>query len=305
MLYNVRMNSLLGENSYGARAGAIYSADVCFYIVISLIISLIIQGAGLTGDAAAYLGYFASPIAICITLALSSKYLKTPLRAAAPIKCAPKYYLIAILAVFGLLFAISPLNSLFVQLLQLCGYMPAQSALPSPEGWGMMGCLVVIALLPAAVEELLFRGSILYNTNLGAGTVKSIFLTALLFSLYHGSVEQTIYQFICGCVFALIALRSDSVLPSMLAHFLNNGIIIVLNGQSVVDESGNLPMTTWGYALLIVCAALSLAGALAWLIIDKKPVRRGLDGETKSLFVWGGAGLLVMFLVWILGLFSL
>ena len=107
------MNSLLGENSYGARAGAIYSANVCFYIVISLIISLIIQGAGLTGDVAAYLGYFASPIAICITLALSSKYLKTPLRAAAPIKCAPKYYLIAILAVFGLLFAISPLNSIF------------------------------------------------------------------------------------------------------------------------------------------------------------------------------------------------
>lgn len=293
---------MLGENSYGARGGAIYSAAVCLYVFISLIISLIIQGAGMTGDAASYLGYLCSPIAIAIALALAFKFLKMPVRAAAPLRCSPKYYLISVLAIFGLLFAVSPVNSLFVRLMEFMGYVPAQSTVPSLEGGGMVGAIIVIALLPAVFEELIFRGAVLYNANNGAGTVRTIFLTAFVFALYHGSAEQTIYQFVCGCIFALLALKSGSVLPSMLAHFINNALIILLTGLSLVDAGGYVAMPQWAFILVTVLAALAFIGALVWLILDKKPLVHKKEGEVKNFFLWGAVGIFIMCLVWLLTL---
>lgn len=296
------MNSLLGKNSFGARGGAVYSAAVCMYVFVSLVVSLIISGAGLTGDASAYVGYLCSPVALVVAFALACLYLRTPLRAAAPVRCHPKYYLISLLAVFGLLFAVSPVNSLFVGLLKYAGYSPADALLPSLEGGGMAGALIVVAVLPAVAEELVFRGAILYNADRGAGTVGAVFLTAFVFALYHGSVEQTIYQFICGVVFALIAVRSGSVLPSMLAHFVNNAVIIVLTGLSLVGADGYVLMPGWAVVLVASFAGLSLVGAVVWLVLDKKPLRPRVKGETAGFFVWGALGLFIMFLVWLLTL---
>ncbi len=299
------MKQLFGENAYGAKSGAAYSAAVCLYIFVSLIVSIVITSSGISGDVQSYLGYLCSPVAIVAALALCRLFYGTPIKEYAGVKCSPKYYLIAVLTIFGLLFAVSPLNSLFVYLLEMCGYQSQQSSLPSFEGWGMLGGLVVIALLPAVFEELLFRGVILGNAEKGTGTVASIFLSAFVFALYHGSVEQTIYQFICGCAFALLALRSGSILPSMLAHFLNNAVIIVLQGLSLIDEAGNVAMPQWAFILTCVLAAISLAAAAVWLILDKKPTAEAKKGEVKKFFLWGAAGIAVMALEWILGLFSL
>ena len=296
------MNLLFGEKAGGAKAGAFFSATVCLYVVISILVSLLIEGTGISGDGAIYVGYICSPAAIIIALIIGTKYLKTPLSLAAPLKCSPKFYLVAVLAVFGLLFTISPLNSLLLQFITYCGYTPRDSTLPSFEGWGMFVGLLIIGMLPALCEELLFRGAVMYNVVNGAGTVKAIFLTAFLFCLYHGSIEQTIYQFVCGCVFALLAVRSGSVLPSMLAHFLNNGVIIVLQGLSLFDGSGNLVMPQWASVVVTVFAVFALATALIWLIVGKKQLVRGEDGEIKKFFIFGSVGIIVMVLIWVLGL---
>lgn len=298
------MNSLFDEKAGGAKAGAVFSVAVCLYVVINLIVSLFIEEAGISGDAMIYLSYICSPVAIIITLALCAKFLNTPLRLSAPLKCSPKYFLISVLCIFGLLFAVSPLNSLFLEFLTYCGYTPSDSLLPDFGGWGMLAGILIIGLLPALCEELLFRGAVLYNTVAGTGTVSAIFLTGFIFCLYHGSIEQTIYQFVCGCMFALLAVRSGSVLPSMLAHFLNNGVIIVLQGLSLLDESGNLIMPQWASIVVTVLAVLSLAGALVWLIFDKKQLIRGEGGEVKKFFIFGSVGILIMALIWILGLLT-
>lgn len=299
------MNDLFGKNSRAASSGAVYSAAVCLYIVLSLIVSLIISGAGLTGDAAAYLGYICSPVAIALALFFAVAVLKIPVRDFVPKKCRPKYIVIAFLAIFGLLFAVSPLNTLFVNFLTELGYVPVQSSLPSLEGGGMAGAIIVVAVLPAVCEELLFRGAILRGAEEGAGTAAAVLLSAVLFMLYHGSVEQTIYQFICGCVFALMAVRSASVLPSMLAHFVNNAVIIVFEGTHHLDDSGALMLPQWLDIMLTVLAALSFAAALVLLFVDKKPRIRGSSAQVKVFLLWAAVGIFVMALLWVLGLFSL
>lgn len=304
-MYNVCMSPLFCQDAHGAKAGAVYSAAVCLFVVASLICQLIVSWAGLRGDAAAYAGCLCSPVAIAVAAALGSKLCALPLRSVAPLSCSPKYYLIAALSVFGLLFALSPLNGLFVELLRLCGYKPAQTSLPSFKGWGMAGGIAVVALLPAVFEELLFRGYVLRGAAPGTGGMVAIFLSAFVFALYHGSPEQTIYQFACGCLFALLALRSGSVLPSALAHFLNNAAIIVFDGLSLLDAAGNVAMPQAARVAVTVAAALSLAGATAWLVLDKKTVPRGERRQVADFFLWGGAGIGIMALVWVLNLFSL
>ena len=299
------MNDLFGKNSRAASSGAVYSAAVCLYIVLSLIVSLIISGAGLAGDAPAYLGYICSPVAIALALFFAVAVLKIPVRDFVPKKCRPKYIVIAFLAIFGLLFAVSPLNTLFVNFLTELGYVPVQSSLPSLEGGGMAGAIIVVAVLPAVCEELLFRGAILRGAEEGAGTAAAVLLSAVLFMLYHGSVEQPIYQFICGCVFALMAVRSASVLPSMLAHFVNNAVIIVFEGTHHLDDSGALMLPQWLDIMLTVLAALSFAAALVLLFVDKKPRIRGSSAQVKAFLLWAAVGIFVMALLWVLGLFSL
>lgn len=49
-------------------------------------------------------------------------------------------------------------------------------------------------------------------------------LSALAFGLCHGQPVWMAYAFVLGLVFAFLRLRTGSILPSLLAHFIFNGI---------------------------------------------------------------------------------
>ena len=49
-------------------------------------------------------------------------------------------------------------------------------------------------------------------------------LSALAFGLCHGQPVWMAYAFVLGLVFAFLRLQTGSILPSMLAHFIFNGI---------------------------------------------------------------------------------
>lgn len=309
MLYNYRMNLKLGDNLNASKAGMTFSVTVAFYVVVSLIISLIISASGATGDGVLYVNYLCSPIAIVCASAFCLYQGKMSIKQVAPVKCGAKYYLIAILLIFGLLFSLSYLNGALISLLELCGYTPRESSLPSLEGWGLFGAIVVIAVIPALAEEFVFRGIAFHNAQSGAGTVRAVLLTGFIFALYHGSVEQTIYQFICGCLFALLTARSGSVIPAVIVHFLNNAVILALTAFNLTTDAGGLNIVLWAEILIIVLSALCLVGAVVWLLLDKKPLVRTEKEQTKEqvkgFFIWGFAGIFVMALIWILGLFGL
>lgn len=184
------------------------------------------------------------------------------------------YYLIAIALQFGL-FSISSVNGLFLQWLERFGYTPSEIALPSTDGARIVPVIFVVAVLPACFEELFFRG-VLFRGLKKFGGAGAVLTCAALFSLYHQSPAQTWYQFVCGACFALVAWRSGSILPTVLSHFLNNALIIVLD---VCGVSGfSLP-------LLCIFGAL-LAFSLVWLIFIDKNVD-GIPAEPKDEKVRG------------------
>ena len=76
-------------------------------------------------------------------------------------------------------------------------------------------------LLPAILEEIVFRGVILEEYR-SYGSVWAVTLSSLLFAMLHLSWENLLYYFFMGVVFSVIAVAADSLVPTMAIHILVN-----------------------------------------------------------------------------------
>lgn len=81
--------------------------------------------------------------------------------------------------------------------------------------------LLELVVVPAFVEELLFRGVILSNLlPFGKGT--AVLGSAVLFGLMHQNAEQLLYATAAGAVLGWIFVKTRSIWPCVLMHFVNN-----------------------------------------------------------------------------------
>lgn len=138
--------------------------------------------------------------------------------------------------------------------------------------------VVVLAILPAISEELFFRGLIL-NSLSGAKKIYAVLVSALCFSLYHGSVAQLVYQFIYGVALGCLFLCAKSIIPCIVAHFLNNFAILTFTFFGVNVDLYN--------PLLIVIGVVCLAcfSTLTYFRLRKrKNDKQIVKGELKSFF---------------------
>lgn len=285
------------KNLYDGRsAGALYSVAAVLPVLFSFIFAfaLIIAGFSIAEGEAypdwyIYCSFLLPQLAFA--LAVGMFFVLTDARPKEVYKGAKwRYFVLACLVQFGL-FSLSWLNEWFLGFLGDFGYADVGIMLPSLEGGGIVGAIVVIALLPAIFEESIFRG-ILLRPLKGFSTPVAVVLCGALFALYHGNPAQTIYQFLCGCAFALIAIRADSVLPTMLSHFLNNAVILILTRFEVENFS----------ALFYVLSSLALAGSLAWLIFFERASNTKKTESMRPFLVAASVGIAVCVFIWIVNL---
>ncbi len=280
-----------------SESGLAFSLAEVILLILSTV-ALLVTGAILGENAAEsdvykYVGYLAPQLGIAAACLIFFRREKMPFKEAyAP--CKWYYFPIALLVAFGL-FSLSEVNGYWIDFLIGCGYRPSDATLPNVTGWGLLPAILVIALLPAVFEETLFRRIQLHGMQRGGwGTAPVIFISGALFSLFHGSPEQTLYQFACGCVYALLAIRSGSVLPTVLAHFANNAVILALTsaGYEDIPSSAKLPF--------YLVAGMVLASVLIFLIFFQKNGNRrgGVKGGGKY-FAAAFAGIVLCAVQWI------
>ncbi|MCR5193673.1 MAG: CPBP family intramembrane metalloprotease [Bacteroidales bacterium] len=127
----------------------------------------------------------------------------------------------------------------------------------------LIGNLFVLAFVPAICEELLFRGALqrLFCRMLSNHHV-AIWITAALFSLFHGELFAFLPRFVLGAALGYLFYYSSSIWINVMAHFLNNALAVVLfylacNGyiDTGFTESLNAP---WYLALLGLVVAIIL-----------------------------------------------
>ena len=129
---------------------------------------------------------------------------------------------------------------------------------------GLMANLLVIALIPAVGEELLFRGLIQNGLSKWSGKVHlSIWITAFLFSAIHLQFLGFFPRFLIGAMFGYLMVWSGSIWLPIVAHFVNNAAAVLLSyfildgriDRSIESIGANEGQ---GSMLLISCAALAL-----------------------------------------------
>lgn len=87
--------------------------------------------------------------------------------------------------------------------------------------------LFTIAFIPCVFEESVYRG-VIYNEYSRHNKLGAIFLSAFLFGILHGNLNQFTYAFAMGIVFAFVIEATDSILSTMIIHFIINGNSVVL-----------------------------------------------------------------------------
>lgn len=251
-----------------------------------------------------YLSFLIAPVVFAVSSFAVLKFRKIRFKEIFPVKCSPKYYLIGIMIVAGLYLSLNQINSLFMQLIgkeEGNTYKVLDEYLSTLSGWDIPLAFLIFAVLPAFFEELVFRGIMLNTTEKSMGTVRAVFVSGFCFAIFHGALEQSIYQFLAGCLFAFVALRSGSILPGILMHFINNGIVVVLGACGLYNSLETIP--TGVNIAMIAVGACCLIGGVIWLIFDKKPLIRCRAGGVKSFFLYASVGIAIMALTIITSLF--
>ncbi|MEA5039567.1 MAG: CPBP family intramembrane glutamic endopeptidase [Clostridiaceae bacterium] len=161
--------------------------------------------------------------------------------------------------------------------------------------------LAAVAVAPALLEELFFRGGFLGAVE-AAGTGPAILLSALCFALVHGSLTTLPAVLVAGIAYGWLAFSLDSIWAAVLAHLLNNAFsLLVSYSASVSVELG-----FWPYFLLAAlfgfCLFLAFTMRSLERLLDKGRIRRFRAGRARAVLmgfvVSPGLWLLVlMFLV--------
>ena len=103
-----------------------------------------------------------------------------------------------------------------------------EQVLKGLSGTHILYALLVLAVVPAFCEELLFRGYVQRQFERGLGIAGAILLTGVLFGIYHLRFTQVIPLAFIGVYLAYITWRTESLWPAIVNHFLNNSFAVFL-----------------------------------------------------------------------------
>ena len=125
---------------------------------------------------------------------------------------------------------------------------------------GLGTAILVFALIPAICEELAFRGFILSGLERQHRTRSAILLSALMFGFLHvllSLFQQLFNATLLGIILGLLAVRSRSILPGILFHFLNNaigvarGYLVRRRGRREPSPVGSIASPRTGFIMAV------------------------------------------------------
>ena len=123
--------------------------------------------------------------------------------------------------------------------------------------------LVVIAILPAIGEEIVFRG--ILQRKLAAAGINAhvaIWIAAILFSAIHFQFFGFVPRMLLGALFGYLYYWSGDIRIPIIAHFINNGFLITavyMNQMGVTEydlEGGEAPSLVAAIIFTIITAIL-------------------------------------------------
>ncbi len=275
--------------------GIVYSATIVAYFLFTLIINMLVSFIPMSEFLKRFILSFCSIIALSVVIILFGVKAHGKWTDNLSIKKFKPIYLIYIIFVLlSMFFGLGLLNSFVAKIFHI-----ESSPLVINSTLEYLAFIVSLCILPAIVEEIFFRG-MLQKALQPFGVFFSIFITALLFSLYHFSITQLLYQFVFGVLFSGIYYLSKSVIPGIILHFLNNFLVLTLTFFKL-EEVINSWLIQVG---VIVAGCLMLSAFIVFGIIKvmKKREEHVIDKKARrDFFIYSLMGVLVSLVFIVVG----
>lgn len=93
--------------------------------------------------------------------------------------------------------------------------------------FGWWGAFLKVAVIAPVVEELIFRGIILQGFRRNYNAFVAVFMSALLFALFHLNPWQFPATFVLGLLLGWIVIRTNSIILAILGHSINNSLVLL------------------------------------------------------------------------------
>ncbi|MGM0488245.1 MAG: ABC transporter permease subunit/CPBP intramembrane protease [Planctomycetota bacterium] len=113
-------------------------------------------------------------------------------------------------------------------------FVLAERVLDAVEAVPPLVLILLLAVIPAVMEEFFFRGYLFQGLRGACGERATILVSALLFGLFHvlSPSALTPVRFLpstlLGLVLGWVCYRTRSVLPCMLLHACHNGLLVLM-----------------------------------------------------------------------------
>lgn len=177
----------------------------------------------------------------------------------------------------------------------------------------------VMVLLAPAMEEWIFR-KLLVDRTIRYGEGTAIFLSGLMFGLFHGNLNQFVYTFLVGAFWAFIYVKTGRLRYTIYLHMALNfmgsvGSLFFLDAISTL-EGGSSAMNGFHFLLgmllplaivipyLIVVFGLVISGIVLlvtnWKRFRLIPAELFIPKEKRFSVIFLNAGMILYVLFWII-----
>ena len=124
---------------------------------------------------------------------------------------------------------------------------------------------VLIAILPACLEELLFRGWVLSafcgEKPSNQRMAIAVFAQAICFAIFHLLPERMPQTFLLGIALGTIVLLTKSIYPAILCHVANNSMPLLLLYMTGIQDKDSLPESVVSDVAALSLPPLAVAAA--------------------------------------------
>ena len=140
--------------------------------------------------------------------------------------------------------------------------------------------LLCVGIMPALLEEFAFRGIVLGTMRKYMNDGAAILVSALLFGLLHGNLQQIPFAFGVGIALGYATVYCKSIIPAMVLHGINNSVSVILDFATRNMRDSIAGITTMLY--LAVLLLIGICGFIMLTLTDKNAFNLSRDNSQSS-----------------------
>lgn len=166
---------------------------------------------------------------------------------------------------------------------ELTGLELSQGEMLEPDSaFACVVLVVCLAVMPGICEELAMRCfSLQLLRKYGKGF--GVLAVSIVFGLLHANIVQFIFAFLIGLVLGFITVKTDSIIPSIFVHMLNNGMSAVQYiSKYAMGESASEDLTVIMYIFWFIAAIIGTV-----YLFSKKEFKTTVSEKPQTVLTFG------------------